>query len=223
MRILFIFLLLSFHYINAHSQINERVDSLSIEICKTFKAMVKPLDSVTIIEGFTQHLRNYFSKMEPEAISQALDKINTRLQTTCDPYREYMTQFNSEHWRRVNKCPGPTISPKEVNEFFATDRFYYIESSGDTTMLHLTKDSWTDHLKGNTFSKLSLKRLSPLEFVISFKESNHPIKKNMSKVGDQYYYNLISKDKSSYLLCVSIKGLTTSSLFKLYPVEPETR
>jgi hypothetical protein len=83
-------------------------------------------------------------------------------------------------------------------------------------MLEITNDSWVDHMKGGTYSKLSLKRLSPYDFVITFIECTNSIKKSMSKVGDKYYYSIVSKEKNSYELCTTIPTISGGTLFKIY-------
>lgn len=154
--------------------------------------------------------------MEPADFNQALDKVNTRLQTTCNPYKEYMKRYNTSDWISVEKCPGSQVSKEDLKDFFLIRDFYYIEPTGDTTRVEITSNSWTDRLKDNTYSRLSLTRLSPQEFVISFKESNNKIKQNMSKVGDKYYYTIISREENSYLLCARVTQLNGATLFKVY-------
>jgi hypothetical protein len=214
-KLLLIFLLL----LNCHTspaQVNERIDSLSTAICATFKQAGQPLDSVFILETFRLHLWKYFEKMDSADIDQGFEKINTRLQTTCNSYKEYMKRYNTGDWISVDKCPASQISNEDLNAFFSIKNFYYIEPAGDTTRVEITGNSWTDHLKDDTYSKLSLTRLSPQEFVITFKESNNRIKQNMSKVGDQYYYSIISRTDNSFLLCASVRQLTGATLFKVY-------
>ena len=215
-KLILIFLLL-LNYPDSHAQVNERVDSLSAEICATFKQADQPLDSVIIMETFRLHLSKYFEKMDSASFFQALDKINTRLQTTCNPYKEYMKRYNTGDWISVDKCPVSQISNEDLNAFFSIKNFWYIESNGDNTRVEINSNSWTDRLKDGTYSKLSLTRLSPQEFVISFKESNNTIKQNMSKVGDQYYYTIISREGNAFLLCASVPQLTGATLFKVYP------
>jgi hypothetical protein len=214
-KLLLIFLLL-LNYQDTHAQVNERIDSLSIEICATFKQAGQPLDSIIIMETFRLHLSKYFEKMDSMDFFQALDKISIRLQTTCNPYKKYMKRYSTTDWISVEKCPDSQVSNEDLKDFFLIRDFYYIEPTGDTTRVEITSNSWTDHLKDNTYSKLTLTRLSSQEFVISFKESNNKVKQNMSKVGDKYYYTIISREGNSFLLCARVTQLNSATLFKVY-------
>ena len=217
MRKLIIIFLLLLNYRETEAQVNERVDSLTREICMSFQREAQPLDSVSIMEVFQLHLTKYFEKMDATQVEQAFDKINIRLQTTCNPYKQYMKRYDTRDWISVDSCPSPIAGNADLKDFFLIKDFYYIEPTGDTTRVQITENSWTDFLAGNTYSKLSLKRLSPHEFAITFKESNNKIKQNMSKVGDKYYYTIISRDRDAYLLCARVLSLKGATLFKLYP------
>ena len=200
----------------AKAQIHERVDSVAQEICKSFNEYDHTIDSAIIVNTFQLHLSRYLATMSEEAKMRTLRKIDIRLQTTCQKYVDYVSATANKNWIHVADCPRSTLSDAALKQFFEIVHFRYVEGSGDTTNMKLTKNEWIDYMKDSTYSRLSLKMLSPSDFVIKFVESNNVTKTNMSKVGDEYYYSIISKGKNFYTLCVSVRTLAGGTLFKVY-------
>jgi hypothetical protein len=198
------------------AQINDTIDSVVQQICKSFGEYEGSLDSEIVTTTFSKHLYKYISKMSEAAGARAIGKVNIRLQTTCQKYVDYTSGFSGKNWIRVEDCPGSNLSDLELRNFFQIHAFKYVESDGDTTSLKLTKTEWIDYMKDGTYSKLSLQQLSPSDFVIKFIESNNIVKTSMSRVGDEYYYSIISKGKNFYTLCASLPKLTGGTLFRLY-------
>jgi hypothetical protein len=206
--------ILSFNLCGA--QIHERVDSVVNEICKSLNEYDDLIDSQTVSNVFHQHLFKYVSKMSQDAAERTIEKVDIRLQITCQKYVDYVSSFHNDYWHRVKECPRTTLSDLEIKRFFQITHFKYVEGNGDTTDLKLTQKEWIDYMKDGTYSKLSLVRTSPTDFVISFIESNNAVKTNMSRLGDKYYYSIISKGRNFYTLCASVRGLNGGSLFKLF-------
>lgn len=213
--ILFSWMIFSNNYCKA--QISERVDSVANEICKSFYSFSNPLDSQSVTEVFLKHLSKYVTKMSQDVAVKTINSIDLRLQTTCQKYVDYVnTVIQSKDWIDVKECPRSELTEMELNQFFKITHFKYVESNGDTTKLKLTTSEWIDYLKDGTYSRLTLKRLSPSDFVIEFVESNSDHKANLSAVGDKYYYSIISKGKRYYTLCVTLPRLKGGTLFKVF-------
>lgn len=208
------FFLISISGVNA--QTPDRVDSLVKELCISFESHKSGLDSAIIADAFKMHLGKYLSKMSDSAATDALTRISLRLQVKCPAFIEYLNHMPNTNWTAVDHCPRSEVTDQDLRDFFKKKWFRYVEPSGDTTLLELTEQVWIDHMKDGTYSKLSLKRLAPAEFVIHFVASNHYLKSKLSKPGDAYYYSIISKSSDHYVLCVSLPHIEGGTLFKVY-------
>jgi len=67
-----------------------------------------------------------------------------------------------------------------------------------------------------TYSKLRFEWVSACEFEIEFLESNNRIRKNFSKPGDKYRYQIVDSKDGYYDMSVEIVGADMHSLFRMY-------
>ena len=202
---------------SGYAQINEKADSLVTEICKSIDNYESTLDSSAVNEIFARHLEKYLSRMSTADAENAFNKIFIRLQMKCTKLVKFLKKQKPDaNWVHTDECPRSRLTDKELESFFSCKSFWYIESGGDTTIVKISGNEWIDHMKDGTYSKLSLKRQSPGDFVITFIESNNKIKKNLSRPGDKYYYSVISKGSNYFMLCVSVAAMSVKSMFKIY-------
>lgn len=84
--------------------------------------------------------------------------------------------------------------------------YYYLtyNSSGeltDTTYVTFTESEYIERMKnGKTYSRLGVKWKNKCNFVLTFIESNDPLKSELSKVGTKYEYEVIKNNDHSMVL-----------------------
>lgn len=100
--------------------------------------------------------------------------------------------------------------------------FYYLTKRPDTGILDTTFVTISNTMflermnSGRTYSMLDIKWKENCEFDLIFKESNDPVKKNFSKPGDVYEYEILTNGVESFFLNLKWKGSTYQmELFKL--------
>ena len=76
---------------------------------------------------------------------------------------------------------------------------------------------WQDHFIDGTYSSLKFKWISECEFEIEFVKSNNELRKNFSKAGDKYRYQILAQGAGFYEMFVEVVGSTGHlASFKLY-------
>jgi len=84
--------------------------------------------------------------------------------------------------------------------------FYYLtkrteDGIVDTTFVTISNDMFLERMKnGRTYSLLNIKWQDNCKFDLIFKESNDPMKKEISKPGDVYKYEILTNGNKSLFL-----------------------
>jgi hypothetical protein len=100
--------------------------------------------------------------------------------------------------------------------------FYYLTRRPDigivdTTFVTISKNMFLERMKnGRTYSLLDIKWKDNCEFDLTFKESNDPMKKEVSSPGDVYQYEILTNGTESFYLKVNWMDRTYQfELFKI--------
>jgi len=165
------------------------------------------IDSVKIQQCLTQVLYKPLSKIKSEqAIKDFLLKFDINLQKDCPEYVRIMqkTYPVKGDWVKLEMNPPSKLSSEKCQGLTKHQMLYYLESSGDTTQVKIVDGIWLELLKQNKyFSKLQLSLKNNCEFVLTFIESNDPIKSNMSTKGEKYNYRIVDQIANYYIVTVS--------------------
>lgn len=197
-------------------------DKLVAEICQSFKDddRIDEPDETKIRRILYGHLDKHTFGMPSDSAEALTNFVYIRLQRECREFRDITHLMNSKNkksdWTEVDLEPETLASRQECDDFFSAGKLKYLETNGDTTLVDISSDSWTDHFLDGTYSRLSLQRTKPEEFIITFIESNNNTRKNMSHPGDKYRYKIIKKEGQSYSMFVEVVGPGLRSLFKIY-------
>ena len=104
-------------------------------------------------------------------------------------------------WEFSDSSIQSRLDTSECRKICSYNNLYYLETNGDTTYLSLKNNFWIDTFKNKaSYSKLKLKWKSSCDFEIEFIESNNYAKNQLSKKGDKYFYRIIDKTSTYYLL-----------------------
>ena len=112
----------------------------------------------------------------------------------------------------------PTEADVQVDDLDCSDlyegNYYYVQSVeldthqkiSDTTRVTFSKDAYVEYLSNGRYSKLGIEWTDPCSFTLTFKESNDPFKRTLSKEGDIYTYQVINSDEQSFTLITEYRG-----------------
>lgn len=202
----------------ANAQESKITDALLDEVCESIRTGKAPSDSARINEAFMKHLLPLFSKMDSLQAAEAWDRIFYRLQVTCPVFDEMMERFRETKgdWKTVDKKPAPAKDTSLCNEFKKHSKVYYLEPTGDTVHVTIRNGTWTESFIDGSYSKLKFYWVNKCEFHLEFISSNNVSRKNLSRPGDRYSYQVIDKSGRSFLMSAAFVGTERYSTFKIY-------
>jgi len=201
----------------AFAQTPQEKDSLIQRMCKTIIES-NSIDSIKIEEAYDSHLYSFLSRFPEEKQQNIWLSIFYRFQRNCPEFKDILNRLYPplDDDELVEEKPVSNISKKDSKSFSKTENFYYIEDNGDTVNLTIKNDIWVDVFKDGTYSKLKVEWENNLKFSIEFIESNNELRMNFSYPGDKYFYELLERHESYYLLSVKIPDSNRYEIFKLY-------
>ena len=217
MRILLVILFFSLAT-NTYSQESKITDELLTKVCNSINSNKSKDDSVRVVQAFKKHLLPVMDGMSEEQALEAQQKAFFRLQITCPAFKRILEKWdpvNKGDWKEVSSKPPP--AEKSICKEFAQRKNYsYLERSGDTVHITIDNGIYTDHFVDGTYSKLHFKWINDCEFQLEFIESNNLSRKNLSKPGDKYLYQVLSKEDGAYLMSAQPVARERIMTFKLY-------
>lgn len=155
-----------------------------------------------------------FDKLD---LNEMGNKIITELAKECDYIIPYMVD-------PINRMDKNSIPDKNIEcSKIKKGEFYYLNSNAktgisDTTFVSIKNNTFRETMKnGRTYSLLDIKWKSGCRFDLLFKESNDSFKNALSKKGDKYEYEIISKTLTSYI--IKMKWKKSEYKFELYRIE----
>jgi hypothetical protein len=217
MNIKFIVFLL-FVSFKSFSQSTLDKDSLITKMCETLKENSSFSDTIKMKAVMEKHLSIFLKYLNDSSKMDELNQIDIRFQRQCKEYGELIDRINIQKgdWKRVNAKPNTELKKEVCLDFLKYENYYYLSSNGDTVRLAIDKYFWVDHFKDGTYSKLKFYWINDCEFEIEFIESDNYSRKQFSKPGDKYKYQILNKDDKSYFMSAEIVGTSQFMTFKLY-------
>jgi hypothetical protein len=202
----------------SYGQSDIQKDSLINEICKSIIENVEQSDSIKITMAYNRHLFPYLSKYAKEEQEIIWENLFFRLQRNCKEFKEIVDKVSEQKgdWKSIDKKPVTISSKKTCKDFLRHKKYKYLETSGDTVNLSIKNGFWIDRFEDGTYSKLKFNWISDCEFDIEFIESDNQSRKNFSKPGDKYRYQIIDKKQTYYDMSVEILGTNRYMTFKIY-------
>lgn len=198
---------------------DDSIDSLTIKMCSNFRENIHLKDSVRIIilnEKFITPYLNKFPKKEQKTV---INNLYFRFQKNCKEFREFLHRVNppkNDNWKRLDSKPEISVTDDEISLFKKTNDFYYFEAGGAKTVVKINNNFWTETFADKTKSKLYFNWVGRNQFELEFIESNNLGRKNFSKPGDKYLYEIVSKEDNYYWILVEIPGQSELLKFKLF-------
>jgi hypothetical protein len=207
--------LLSSFMLFSQSVEDKLIDDLCLDIKKA-----KNLSNEEKLIQIDQRLIPYLSNFEENEIEEKFDYIFIRLQKVCEEFSSLIQEIQppnvADNWVKLSEYPTIEISEEELDEFKKHSLYYYYEYDGAITNVTITDNLWTDNFVDGTFSKLKFRWVSKTKFEIEFIESDNNIRKNLSKPGEKYYYQIINRENNYYWLLLEIPESNELWKFKFY-------
>ncbi|MDP9957979.1 hypothetical protein J2X97_003653 [Epilithonimonas hungarica] len=198
---------------------NENIDSLTIKMCSNFKQTIHLNDSVRIKILNEEFIIPYLDKFSEKDREKNIDNLYFRFQKNCQNFREYLYRVDppkSDNWLSLEKRPQVKVTDKEISQLKKLENLYYFEYAGEKTIVKTNSKYWIETFADGTNSKLYFNWISHNKFELEFIESNNVGRKNFSKKGDKYIYEVVSKEKDYFWILVTIPGQAEILIFKLF-------
>ena len=198
---------------------NENIESLTDKMCSNFRENIYLNDSVRIKTLNEKFIIPYLSKFSEKEQKKIIDNLYFRFQKNCQDFREYLYRVappQNDDWKKLESRPEITITDGEIALFKKTKNFYYFEYEGEKTIVNTNNKYWIETFADKTNSKLYFNWASRNGFELEFIESNNISRKNFSKKGDKYLYEVISKEDNYYWILAEIPGQSELLKFKLF-------
>ncbi|WP_121668022.1 hypothetical protein [Mesonia aquimarina] len=184
------------------------IDILSKRLCKCSEKNeiknvneMKPCFEDLLITNWKE-IKEYYKAetMDEINLEELGNKIGAKMIKEC-PY--VLDNFSSGFMvdeEKVDKQPDLNCNDLKKGDFY-----YLIErpENGimDTTFVTISNDMFLERMKnGKTYSLLNIKWKENCAFDLIFKESNDPMKKELSKKGDVYEYEILTNSSESVFL-----------------------
>lgn len=168
------------------------IESAANEICECLNNH-EYLDSLKTAEcyekTFNDRTQWIFDQDELNRISTQIAK---ELGRTCQAAL-IDKSLNSENSSiRIVEEPGDSKLEQKVCRLFTEQQgLFYVESFGDTTRAAFENGVYKESFPDGSFSRLNFKWTEGCRFELEFVESNHYVKKDFSKPGEIYKYQVI--------------------------------
>jgi hypothetical protein len=184
------------------------IDKLSRKLCKCLeKEEVKiatemgPCFEDLLISNLKDIKEHYKAEtIDDLDMDEIGNKIGAKMVKECPYVRDTFPTGIAGNEEKVIRQPDLKCDDLKKGDF------YYLSERPevgivDTTFVTISKDMFLERMKnGRTYSMLNIKWKDSCEFDLTFKESNDPMKKEISTSGDVYEYEILTNDNESLFL-----------------------
>lgn len=194
-------------------------DKIADEMCSNFRQNENLSDSARIKILNEKYIIGYLNSFPQAKRKEKGQNLYFRFQKNCQDFREYLHRVNpaqNDYWVRLSERPKIYITDSQIKEFKNSKNFYYTESAGEKTKVKTDKKYWKETFADGTYSKLFFNWIDVNKFELEFIESSNNGRKNFSKKGDKYVYEVIGKENNYYWILVEIPGQSELLKFKLF-------
>jgi hypothetical protein len=183
-------------------------EKLAKKICKCLeKEQIKTIEEMNpcfekvLVDNLKEIYKAYKIKSIEELDFDKLGlEIGAKLMKECDYALEKLTP-------EENKFKKDFVPEKNLGcSNLKNGEFYYlnlntITKTKDTTFVTIKDNMFLERMNnGRTYAMLDIKWKNDCEFELIFKDSNDPIKSEMSKPGEKYRYQAVSSTSNSHIL-----------------------
>ena len=148
--------------------------------------------------------------MEDLDIEEIGNKLGAKMVKECDYVLDNFPSGIVGNKEKVTKEPDLNCEDLKKGDFYYVNKRTETGIS-DTTFVTISNDVFLERMKnGRTYSLLNIEWKEDCKFSLKFKESNDPMKKEISRPGDIYEYEILTNGEKSVFLNVFWRGRDTS-------------
>lgn len=198
---------------------NRETDKIIDEACLRFSKTENLSDSLRVKYLNENIIYPYMSATSSNNKKETLDAFLIRFQKRCESFSNFLIKvdnFNQDNWIVVDKRPESTVTKKELDILKQSNSLYYFEYTGNRTNVEAKNNYWIETFLDKTQSKLKYTWIGNNKFELEFIESNNFERKEFSRKGDKYIYEVINKVNDYYWVIAEIPGQSRLVKFKLF-------
>ena len=140
-----------------------------------------------------------------------------RIQRNCPVLLKLLNQISTaSDWSTLTEKPKSTISNKDIKAFKERSEFYYRETEDARTDVFIIDGYWSDQFPDDTYTSLKMDWVNKTTFKLTFESSTNAGRDKLSNPGDEYFYELISKEEDYFLVSTWLEGQDRYQTFKMY-------
>ena len=177
-------------------------DVLVSKMCDDLDKNKHLSDSLRIQEVYKSHFYPYLDQIKKIHVDSVAKSVFYRFQRNCPEFLRILSKMDpgTGDWEILKPEEKPKIvaTKSQCAIFDESTKLTYLENNGDKVGVDLKDGIWIDRFVDGTYSRLNFKWINDCEFELEFIESNNETRKNLSKVGDVYSYEIISKEQSHF-------------------------
>ncbi|MBA5629778.1 hypothetical protein [Moheibacter lacus] len=200
-KLKWIFLLIPIISLNAQSNLDEE-EIIIQNMCDYLNKNKLQNDSIRVENANVNYLYPYLEKQNESDINGIIDRIYYRYQKQCPEFMAILDKvdpLDTNEATYLNQPEKSVISSKGLREFINHENYYYLFNK-EITNVEISNGEWVESFEDGTFSKTKLEWLNEHSFKLIFIESNNIMKNAYSRVGEEYYYEIIKKEENYFIL-----------------------
>ena len=202
----------------------EIIDKLSKKLCKCIEKQevknpdeMRPCFEDLLINNFNEIKEHYNANTMADLDIETIgNKIGAKMIKECPYVLDNFPTGIVGNEKKVTKQPNLNCHDLKNGDFYYLTRRPDI-GIVDTTFVTISKNMFLERMKnGRTYSLLDIKWKDNCEFDLTFKQSNDPMKKEVSSPGDVYQYEILTNGTESFYLKVNwMDRIYQFELFKI--------
>lgn len=197
----------------------DEVDLMLDKMCVEFTNSKWQNDSIALTMLNNKYIQPYLAQFSDAEWNAKGDYLFYRFQKRCPHFKEFLKDSgprNLDDWLTLDTKPSITVTDDELAELKKAKNVHYFDYGGKKTSVELTKTKWKESFGDGSFSSLNFQWKDGTKFELEFISSTNEIKKNYSRKGDKYYYEVVSKENGYYWVLNQSPGREGFLKFKLY-------
>lgn len=197
----------------------DEVDLMLDKMCAEFSNSKWQNDSISLTMLNLKYIEPYLDQFPQNEWNAKGDYLFYRFQKRCPYFKEFLAKsspVNLDDWLTLDTKPIVTITEDQLAELKKAKNAHYFSYDGVKTSVEISKTKWKEKFVDGSSSVLNFRWKDGTKFELEFISSTNDIKKNYSRKGDKYYYEVVSKENGYYWVLNHSTERDGFLIYKLY-------
>ncbi len=215
-KLMWIIFLLPIMHLTAQSGLDEE-EFVIQNMCNYLIENKEKSDSIRVNEASEKYLYPYLDKQIESEIEGIIDRIFFRYQKQCPEFMIILDKSNPVDENEGSLYDQPeksTLTKNELDEFKKHKNYFY-QFLNEITNVAISNGEWVESFDDGTFSRTKMEWIGENSFKLTFIESDNQMKNSYSRAGEEYFYDILSKEENYYFI-QSLQSHGKYLKFKLY-------